>query len=320
MKQKRNGLLEIYRFLLCFLPLYYHNFFFWERNYEVFGIPELAVDFFFMLSGFFLIGSMRKLKEEKLLRGTWKMMFGRLKPMLFTLCFIVVFNAICILLFVREDYFGTLFDLFKYWWFVLYLTIGIGVFYLIYRLLRKEGLFVAFLVLVALGMATLQYFVLVKGMFFSDLVFPIRTFGCLAAGMIVSYIPGLKKGRIFLSILAVAVLFPTLIYLMYSVKNFWICILIISMFGALMYFSANITFGGKVFDLIGQLSVRMYLYMAFVTMLRILGLSNYRILFVIDVTLASLDLCVCYYRDKYFELKKQLPITDAPKRLFKRKK
>lgn len=305
MQKKRNGLLEIYRFLLCFLPLYYHNFFFWTRDGEIFGLPELAVDFFFMLSGFFLVRSMRKLKEEKLFVGTRKIMFGRLRPMLFSMCFIVVFNAVCVLLFIREDYFDTLFHLFMYWWFVLYLIVGIGIFYLVYRLLRKERIFIAFLVVLALGMACLHYSVVVEGKYISELVFMTRAFGCLSAGMIISFIPNLKKFKRLISIIAVVLLFPTLVYLMYSFKTFWTCIIMILMFGALTYFSSHISIGGKVFDLIGKLSVRMYLYMSFVTMLRILGLSNNRILFVVDVTLAVMDLIVCYYRDKYIELKNQ---------------
>ena len=91
------------------------------------------------------------------------------------------------------------------------------------------------------------------------------------------------------------------------------------MFGALVYFSSHISLGGRAFDLIGKLSVRMYLYMSFVTMLEILGLVNNRILFVIDVTLAVLDLFVCYYRDKYLELKKQ-QVEISPKRTTLRKK
>ena len=80
----------------------------------------------------------------------------------------------------------------------------------------------------------------------------------------------------------------------------------IFLFGALMYFSSHIPLGGGAFDLIGKLSVRMYLYMAFITMLRILGLTNYRILFIIDITLAAMDLIITYYKGKYLELKKQI--------------
>ena len=117
MDNKRNGLLEIYRFILCFWPLYYHNYFFFERNYERFTVAELAVDFFFMLSGFFLMRAIRKNKEERVFVGMAKLVYGRVKPMIFTMGFITAFNLVCLVLFVRENYFNVLFELFKYWWF-----------------------------------------------------------------------------------------------------------------------------------------------------------------------------------------------------------
>ncbi len=315
MDNKRNGLLEIYRFIICFLPLYYHNYFFFKRDYSKFPICELAVDFFFMLSGFFLMRIMRREKDTPVFKGLGRIMLGRVKPMLFTVGFIAAFNFICMALFIRGDlmhYVDTFFDLFKYWWFVIYLTIAIGVLYLIYRLLKSEKKFIIFLAVLALAMAYLHYLVVVEGMFSWRVLFTTRTFGCIPMGILVSYIPALKIKKFNPSIPIVVVLVPTLIYLAYIEKGFFTCIGMILMFGALMYFSCNINVGGPVFDLIGKLSVRMYLYMAFVTMFEILGLTNHRILFVIDVALASLDLIVDYYRTKYKALKKKTEKTAEP--------
>ena len=309
--KKRNGLLEIYRFMLCFVPLYYHSFFYFERNYEIFTVPELTVDFFFMLSGFFLMNSMRRLKDEKTFAGMVKIMFGRVKPMLFTLCFISAFNLICILIFVRENYFNTLFELFKYWWFVLFLTVGIGLIYLVYRGLKNEKLFVGFLILLAIGMACLHYFVVVESKFVIEVVFFTRALGCISAGILVSYIPKLKIRRFNYSIPIVILLVPTLIYLFYNKKNFFICILMIFMFGALMYFSSAINVGGRIFDLLGKLSVRIYLYMAMLTMFYILGLTHHRVLFVIDIALAVMDLTLDTYRTKYRTLKANMKTPEC---------
>ena len=44
MEKRRNGLLEIYRFILCFWPMYHHNFFFFTKG-DKFSLAELAVDF-----------------------------------------------------------------------------------------------------------------------------------------------------------------------------------------------------------------------------------------------------------------------------------
>ena len=305
MDKKRNGLLEIYRFIICFWPLYYHNYFFWERDYSVFTVCDLAVDFFFVLSGFFLMSSMRRLKDEPVFKGMIKLMFGRAKPMLFTICFIAAFNFICVALFVRENYFKTLFHLFKYWWFVLYLIVVIGVLYLVYRILKNEKLFVVFLVILSLSMARLQYAVVVEERYIDQLVFFARSCGCVPVGILLSYIPKIKFKKFNAAILAVIALIPTLFYFAYNEKTFFTRLLIIAMFCALVYFSVHINVSGGLCDVLGKLSVRMYLYMAFITMIEMLGVTNFRQLFVIDVAVASLDLAVSYYRDKYKALKNQ---------------
>ena len=271
----------------------------------MFDVPELAVDFFFMISGFFLMRSMRKLKDERVFPGLVKILFSRVKPMLFTILFITTFDLICILLFIKGDYFYTFYELFKYWWFVAYLLIAIGIFYLVYRLLKKEKFFVIFLAVVALGMGCLHYCVVELEMFHWMFVFTTRAFSCVSVGVLVSYIPKMQIKKFNISIPIVVVLAPTLIYLFLNDKTFFTCVAMIAMFGALIYFSTHIPVGGKVFDLIGKLSVRMYLYMAFLTMLFILGLTHHRVLFVIDIALAVLDLLISYYHDKYKALKKE---------------
>ena len=189
MCKKRNGLLEIYRLLLCFWPLYFHNFLFERYDNIRFTTAELAVDFFFLLSGFFLLGALRKEKDSRLFAGLGRLIYSRLKPMLYTIGFIVAFNLVCVAIFVREDYLGVLFDLFKYWWFVLGLLIAIGLFYLFYRLFRSEKLFALFLIFVTILAASVHYIVNVKGMWHINFIYFTRTYGCISVGMLLSLIP-----------------------------------------------------------------------------------------------------------------------------------
>lgn len=303
MKSKRNGLLEIYRFIICFWPLYYHNFFFWPRDNKTFTVAELSVDFFFILSGFFLMRIMRREKETPVFQGAWRIMFSRVKPMIFTMCFIAAFNFICVALFIKEDYYNTIHLCFMYWWYVLFLTIAIGVFYLVYRLLKSEKRFVAFLVVLIITMALVQYGAVEHGMFFQKIVFFARTLACIPVGILLSYIPPIKSKGFNINIIFVAILILTLLYMAYNEKTFLIRIVMIAMFGALVYFSSNVSFGGKVCDFLGQLSMRIYLYMGFVTMLYLLGLTNNKVLFVIEVALAVMDTLFGIYRQKYKQLK-----------------
>lgn len=242
---------------------------------------------------------MRKEKDQPIFKGMWSVMYGRVKPLVFTLCFIAAFNAVCVVLFVRENYLHTIFRLFMYWWYVLYLIVAIGLFYLVYRALKSEKLFVIFLAVLAVLMATLQYLVVVEELLFFDLSFVLRALGCVAVGILLSYVPMLKPMKFNVSIPLVIILIPTLFYFAYNEKTFFIRLLMLGLFSALVYFSSHISFQSKICDYLGQLSARIYLYMAFVAMLHLLGLTHYRILFVIDVALATLDLALSIYRRKY---------------------
>ena len=306
MNSKRNGLLEIYRFIFCFWPLYFHDFFFIQSDSVRFTVAELAVDFFFMLSGFFLMRAMQKIECKSIFRGMMKLMFGRIKPMLFTICFITVFNLICMALFIREDYMTVLHYVFRYWWFVLGLMIAVGLFYLVYRFLKSEKLFVAFLIFVVVAAACFHYAVNVKGLLHHNVIYFTRTYGCISFGILISKIAKIKVKGFNIAIPIVVLLVPTLFYLAYREKNFFICLVMIAMFGMLIYFSSNIPVYGKIYDLIGRLSVKIYLYMPFLTMLYVLGLTNNRILFLIDIALAVMNTVLEYYRDKYLSLKSKM--------------
>lgn len=311
--KRRNGLLEIYRLILCFWPLYYHHFFFTARDYSRFTVAELSVDFFYVLSGFFLIQSMKKKSEESTFTGMLKMMYGRLKPMLFSICFVGGFSLLCVALFIESDYLNTLFEIFKYWWFVLYLVIAVGVFYLLYRLVKNETVFGVIMFVLSLSMGVFHYHLAERGFFIFEFTFVARTIGCIALGVLVSYIPAIKNKKLLISIPAVAILLVGLLYHAYSEKSYNMCIMMIVMFALLVYFSSNISVGGRVFDIMGKLGMRIYLYLPFITVIYYLGITHHRILFVLDITLAVLDLILDIYRTKYRALKAK---AEAPEREF----
>lgn len=306
MQKNRNGLLEIYRIFLCFWAMYAHDFFFFKDYHGAFPNAPLTVDFFFIISGFFLISSMQKLKEEKPLLGAWKLMRSRLKPISFSMLFAVAFNAVCMILFIRADYFGVLFTNFCYWWYILYLVIGIAIFYLVFCLIKSKTAYAVFLALLVVAMGTLHY-VMEIGIFdVYPLSYVVRTFACIAVGMLCSYIPKWKPKKFNFNAVFVAILIPTIFYLAYIPKDYWLRIDLIVMFAGLVYFSANVNVGGKFFNFIGKLSSRMYVYMAFVSMICVLGTTNHRFLFVVDLFISILDLLFFTYYKKYKTLQKKI--------------
>ena len=64
--KQRYGLLDIYRFLLGFWVMFHHNFFFLEVRHDIFSKAQLSVDFFFVISGYFLLRSIQKNADIKL--------------------------------------------------------------------------------------------------------------------------------------------------------------------------------------------------------------------------------------------------------------
>lgn len=301
--KQRYGLLDIYRFLLGFWVMFHHNFFFLEVRHDIFSKAQLSVDFFFVISGYFLLRSIQKNADVKLHIGLGNLLWTRLKPLFFSMCFISAFNLICVGLFVRESIFDKLFQMFRYWWYVLYLMVAVALFYLLFRLIKNRWAYLIALFVIVAGMTILDYLIETRGILIYELTFLTRTFGCISAGMLISYIPKWESKKFNFSIPIVITLIVALSYLAYGEKSFLTCLLMIAMFAGLVYFSTNISFGCRFTDLLGQLSTRMYLYMSFITMLYLLGLTHYRVLFVIDVSLATMDLILHLYKQKYEKLK-----------------
>lgn len=292
------GIFELYRILLCIWPLYHHGFFLIREN-GTFTYPQLTVDFFFIISGFFLISSMRKLKKENIWIGTKKLMFSRLTPILSPLLACIVFNALCMILFIRSDIFNTLFINFRYWWYILYLVLGIALLFFAFRLIKNEKLYIIFLVALLITMGVFHYFLEIREFFIYEFTYMARTFACLSLGMLFSYLPKWSPKKFNVNAVIVAILVPFMIYLAYAPKNYLICLCMIALFAVLTYFSSNVNLNGKTFNLLGKMSSRMYVYMSFVSMLCVLGFDNCVMLFIIDICLSILDLLINYYYKKY---------------------
>lgn len=78
-KQGRNGLLELYRFLFALWVVYYHGFFITKGAY--FNHGYISVEFFFILSGFFLISSFKKLDAIPTHTALFKLIWSRIKSL-----------------------------------------------------------------------------------------------------------------------------------------------------------------------------------------------------------------------------------------------
>ncbi len=301
MEKKRNGLVEIYRLFFCLWVMYYHNVFLFREGRE-FSCGYLGVEFFFVLSGFFLVESMRKSKELPLMKGAGRVVGSRFKTMAMPLMVVVPFNLLCTAIFFWDNFFDTFVYAYSYLWFVYYLLIAVFVFYLIYRWIKNEKGFFVFLCIFAVVSCIIHFSI---GAAIDDysiwFLYPPRTAWTMSLGMLMSYIPRKpwKCKNFNLCILFIPILAGIILYLAYLPKTDLIRFSIVFLSAVLIYISMTVNVGGKFFECIGQLSVRMYIYSAVLCILDSFGLSDCRILFVIDFVLANLDLYASRYYKKW---------------------
>jgi hypothetical protein len=95
----------------------------------------------------------------------------------------------------------------------------------------------------------------------------------------------------------------------YEIRNVWTRAGIIILFALLIYFTLGTNLSGRVFDFIGALSMRMYIYMAILCMLELFGVTYYRTLFFIDLILALTDMFLFGFLFKKLVERKKMTIV-----------
>lgn len=297
MAKKRNGLLELYRILFCFWVLYFHHFFFFENTEEIYREAYLAVEFFFILGGVFLLSSMKKLDDLPFWKGCGRLLWGRLKPLACTLAVVFCFNLTGIIIqackygFDFEQQIGTVY----YLWFLPFLFFGVFMMYVVYRLIRNERAYLITLCVLAVTGYLVEFGVDFNYEWTNQLPLSIaRSLGGVSLGILVSQVPRVKLAwkKINFNYFMLPVILALLAWAAYDPKNGWVRGGIILLHAALIYFTLSTEVGGSGFDFIGALSMRMYIYMAILCMLILFGITHHRVLFFIDLALALTDMAI----------------------------
>ena len=89
---KKNGLIELFRFLCAVWVAYFHGFF--PIHSDKFNGVILPVDFFFLVSGFFFLKSIEKYREKPYWEGVRFIFWGRTKRFIVPL--IIAFLSVCL--------------------------------------------------------------------------------------------------------------------------------------------------------------------------------------------------------------------------------
>ena len=119
-KTLRNSLIELYRFLFAMWVVWYHGFFVFKNQF--FNHGYIAVEFFFILSGFYILQTIDKYKDKSFFTGLWKMLWSRVKSL--SLPFIVGLVFVFWFMFLEGQI-----SLLGYLWYIPFMLLSFGIIY-----------------------------------------------------------------------------------------------------------------------------------------------------------------------------------------------
>lgn len=257
----KNGLVELFRFLCSVWVAYFHGFS--PILSDKFNGENVSVDFFFMVSGLFFLNSIEKYREKPLGEGVRFIFWGRTKRFIIPLVIAALSILYCNIAFELE--FNGFNWPFSFLWFFAAQFVYLSLFYLLLRRIEKRRTFnIACIVIVCVLMSLCifelkQFYRVVRGP------------AMIAIGMLISQIPKIQvkldneaksqKLSIFVNAIGFAFSALSFIYLAYlpgqaTWKVHLLCCLVCP---ALLYFATALPVYSKFLNLLGELSVFIYL-------------------------------------------------------------
>lgn len=278
---KRNSYFELYRFLFALWVVWYHGYFIVKNQY--FDDGYLAVEFFFLLSGFYFTKTLDKFTEATFMRGLVMMIKSKLKPLGITFLIGVIF---VIWQAVLEG--GPV--LFGYLWYIPIMLLSFILIYVLRRLIKRNSLFISILI----GMALCCYLILYIPI--SEKLGVARGIGVVSLGVLLSFIPKieLRVGKINFNLILTALIFGEVLYLAFLPKEGLMCehLLIFLLMPMLIYFTSTLQLNNKVLNFLGSMSFPIYAYQCVLRVIRMIVSTPQYILFIILMCLVTADLLI----------------------------
>ncbi len=285
-KNNKNSIMELLRFLFSLWVLYFHGYVPY-RN-ELFSDGKLSVEFFFVLSGFFLVRSMKKYESLPFFKGLSTFLFHRFK----SLSVVFIIGEIFVLIYSFAFDFSYNF-MFGFLWYIRDLFMAMAFFFVMRKLLKKDSLFYGFI-------ALLSFFsIFISGKLPGCTEWPggaFRAFASMPIGMLVAAIPRFtdksKEGKSKKALICAAVAgFVAIgILCLYIIATptkslYMIYVLVIFGYPALLYFANQIPLNVGFFNWLGTLSFPIYSFQCILRVINELGVTNDTHLFIIIVVL-----------------------------------
>ena len=256
--KNKNSLIELMRFFFALWVLYYHSFV--PIKTSAFSDGFLAVEFFFVLSGFYLIRSIDKYTSQPINTG----LFSFLKHRFSAIAIPFLINEIFVLyysIFIEASYnffFGFL-------WYIRDLFVAMSVIFILRKLIKGDRKFY----LVMVGLSVMAFFAFQWFPLMAWPGGPLRSIAAMPIGMLAALIPKLKprketaKDKVLIAIIiAVGLALSSIacLAIAYSTNKtlFIQYLLVIVVYPAMLYFASCVNFNNRVLNWIGSLSFPIY--------------------------------------------------------------
>ena len=264
-ESNKNGLIELFRFLCSVWVAYFHGFF--PILSDKFDGVNISVDFFFMVSGLFFLKAIEKYREKPFLEGAVFIFWSRTKSFIVPLIIAALSILSCNIIF-ELDFGGFNWPL-SFLWFFAAQFVYMTVLYLILKNTKKRSTFN--IICAGVVCISMSLFLFMPEWFARQFDRVFRGPAMLALGMLLSQVPRFKikldnekkadKINILLNAIGFTVSAAAFIYLAYlpgySVwkTHLFTCLVC----PALLYFALGLPVKGKFFNLLGEISVFIYL-------------------------------------------------------------
>ncbi len=271
-KKERNGLIDLYRFLLSLVVVKSHGLFVLRGPY--FGPGRVCVEFFFVLSGYLFFSFLQKSKDESISTSLKNLFRSRFAPLAIPTCIGVISNIIYSL--YEKD-----FSLWGYLWYVEAMFLAMIAMIILRRLIKSDTRFTLTITCVMLVALLLK---------FSGLCYSwgyIRAAATLPMGILIAMLPRISKKKKWLVtallIPVAASCFAIVCFNLGDVEWFGLRILELILdnilYPALIYLTFCLDFKCKLFSYLGALSFGLYAFQCPADLIRIMGVSDRLILF-----------------------------------------
>lgn len=282
---KKNSLIELYRFLFALNVVKSHSFL--PTTIPYFSPGRISVEFFFILSGYLFVRTLDRLRDEPLKKSLPKLIVNKLKPLGIPLVIGLGCNFVYFL--VTWEYSS---GIWGYLWYVHAMIITFIGYVIIRSYVKRDSAFFYTTLGICIA-ATLMRF---SGIFYTWGY--VRGAAAISLGMLLAQLPKIpvkRQGLVWLALIPVQLACFAIVFHGWGNAEWWggfrgvEAILDLILYPALIYLTLNVNIHAKIFNYLGALSFGLYAFQCPADLMRVLGVSNRYLLFGVILGAAVLE-------------------------------